>query len=293
MTTTPTQMRFDRTPSALADMLRGALPVTRRRGEGLPELTATWRGHRVDADDLAASLRITGLPARATLPLLYPHTFGFRLAMAVLTSPAFPVPIWNVLQIRNHILAHRPIPVGATLDFETRVRALRVLAKGAEYDLHTRVDADGALAWESLVTFYARGRGFGAPQPESPLARAPSEWGDLRAEWTMSDDAHVRFGRFTGDYNGIHLFRWYVRRFGFDSPLYHPQRVLAACLARLDEADDDRPRRLDAWLKGPVPHGAHVRLHARASSAETTFALFAEQRRPAIIGRLGLTAAGL
>jgi acyl dehydratase len=282
----PVLLDYHRTPWALAYMVRGALPVARQAGDLAPPITARWRGHRPDRRQLAAFLRVTGLPAGPALPLLYPHTFGFRLAMAVLTHPAFPVAIWRVLQIRNHLVQHRPIAADDRLDFETRVAAARVLEKGAEIDLRTTVHVGGRLAWEGLNTFLAPGR-FGAPAPASPLARAPADVGPPVAEWRMADDAHWRFGRMTGDYNGIHAWTWYARRFGFRRALYHPPRVLGQCLARLPALDPAAPQRLDAWLKGPVPHGAAVRLHAHtAAPGDTTFALFADDPRPSIIGRL-------
>ncbi len=281
----PITLTFERRPSALAYMLRGAWP--RARGSDLePAITARWEGHRVDPRELAAFRQTTGLREEPTLPLLYPHVFGFRLAMAVLTHPAFPVPIWGVLQTRNHLLQHRAIPDTARLGFETSVGAARVLEKGLEIDLHTTVRHDEELAFESVVTFYARGR-FGAPGRLSALARGPSEVGPVVAEWTMPDAGHLRFGGFTGDYNGIHLWNWYARRFGFSSALYHPPRVLGQCLARLPAIDAERPQRLDAWLKGPVPHGAAVRLHAAPSAEATRFALYAAGDRPSIVGTLG------
>ena len=222
--------------------------------------------------------------------------------MAVLTHPRFPVPIWGVLQTRNHVAQHRCIAAQATLDFDTRVLPGRVVPKGAEFDLHTTVHSDGVLAWESIVTFFTRGR-FGEPGAASRFARSPSDFGDQVAAWNMADADHVRFGRFTGDYNGIHLWDWYARRMGFRRALYHPQRVLGQCLARLPSpalcatspavsGEVKAPAsagevRLDAWIKGPVPHGARVRLHARIDPASTTFALFADdEERPAIVGRL-------
>lgn len=275
---------FDRPPSALRYMLRAARPVTRQRGM-MPRIEAVWAGHRVAPQELAAFLRATGLPAGRYLPLLYPQTFGFRLVMAVLTHPSLPFPIWNLLQTRNHLVQRRPIAIGADLDFETRVSAMRHLDKGTEIDLHTTVSVAGALAWESVVTFYARGR-FGRPEQPSPRARTPSVTGPLVAAWSMHDGQHWRFGRFTGDYNGIHLWSWYARRFGFPRALYHPSRVLGECLARLPRPGEHEPQRLDAWLRGPVPHGADVRLQASIESDATTFALYAVDERPCLVGRL-------
>jgi len=286
---TAVTLQFDERPSALAYMVRAVVPVRRPAGFA-PAIEARWRAQRVDARELERFVRMTGGRPGRTLPLLYPHTVGFRLSMAMLTHPRFPVPIWNVLQTRNHVLSYRPIPISARLDYAARVRDSRVLERGAELDLETTVQVDGVLAWESLVTFYVRGR-FGEPQQASPLARAPRPDGlPSVAEWTMEDRGHLQFGRLTGDYNGIHLWDVYARRFGFQRALYHPPRVLGLCLAHLPQIDPEAPLRLDAWLKGPVPHGAAVRLHAGPEDSRTVFALYAEEARPSILGRLGAVA---
>ena len=198
------------------------------------------------------------------------------------------MPIWGVLQTRNHLVQHRPITVDDTLDFEARVTEGRAVPKGAEFDLRTTVQVKGELAWESVVTFFTRGR-FGEPRPASHFARSPAvpATQSCGAEWTMRNADHVQFGRFTGDYNGIHLWDAYARRFGFRRALYHPPRVLGECLAHLSQGEGGmRPRRLDAWLKGPVPHGAHVRMGVARGADGTTFALYADENRPCIVGRV-------
>ena len=279
------QLSYARRPASLRYVLRAVMPV-RRHPDLNPRIVATWRHHHADPRDLAAFLEITGLPAGPELPLLYPHVFGFRLTMAVLTHPAFPVPILGVLQTRNHLVQHQPIPVESAIDLECRVLAGRPTAKGAEFDLRTTAHVGNDLAWESRVTFFTRGR-FGEPSPDSPLARSPTEFGSLATEWMPCNAEHWRFGGFTGDYNGIHLWDAYARRLGFTRALFHPQRVLGECLSRLPGAcDRGSPQRLDAWLKGPVPHGRPVRLHAASGTGHTTFALFVEPERPCIVGRL-------
>ena len=276
-------LEFDRRPSALRYMLLGMLPL-RRRMHLVPAITTRWRDHRVDPGELRTFLRITGLRSGATLPLLYPHSFGFRLVMAMLTHPSFPVPIWGVLQTRNHIVQHRPIALDAPMDFETRVIDGRCVPKGAEFDIATTVHVAGELAWQSTVTFFTRGR-FGEPASASPLARTPSVAGSTIGEWTLGDGDHARFGSFTGDYNGIHLSDWYARRFGFRRAFYHPPRVLGECLARLPALNDGEPQQFDAWLKGPVHHGVRVRLQAQDPGDATRFALFADDERPCIVGQ--------
>ena len=133
----------------------------------------------------------------------------------------------------------------------------RVLEKGVEVDLYTTVLCRGDLLWESLNTFYYRGR-FGGAGEASPLSRAPEAVGETVAEWRTVPGLGRRFAALTGDYNGIHCWSWYARLLGFRGALHHPQLLLGQCLARLSPLDPSRPQRLDAWLKGPVYYGARV-----------------------------------
>ena len=250
-----------------------------------PPLAATWRGHRVGGTSLDDFLALTGLEGHPGWPLLYPHVVGFRLQMAVLTDRAFPLPIWNSLQIRNHLVLHQPFERGATLDFETRVAAQRLVEKGVEIDLRTTAHTAGELLWESTNTFYYRGR-YGVAGEASPLAAAPRVDGGQIARWMTPAHGRLRFGRLTGDYNGIHLSNWYARRFGFRGAFLHPQRVLGQCLACLSQRASAMPLQLDTWLKGPVYYGADITLRAEESPDATTFALQVDgDERSAIIGR--------
>ena len=255
-------------PSALAYMARAVLPSrAKRRPLAAPELVLRWRGVR---------------PALAELePLLYFQVVGFRLQMALLTHPAFPVPIWRMLQVRNRLVQHRPLPCSASADLEARLAELRVLEKGFEADLHTSALESGSLAWESVTTFYARGRFGPATAHAVPSPAEPA--GPPIAEWTMPEHGALRFARLTGDYNGLHLSDAYARRLGFAKAFLHPQRVLATCLAHL-AGRVGTPRVLEAWLKGPVPYGARVRLCAADEDAGWRFGLWTEMdARPAIL----------
>ncbi len=258
------------------------------RAHGLPDLVAHWSGCRADPVDLAHFQRATGAgpaPARHW-PLLLPHTIGFRLQMAILTHPIFPVPIWRVLQVRNQLLQHRPIAVGEVLDLETRIATHRVLEKGLEIDLRTKAASGGLPVWESVNTFYVRGR-FGPPDAGSPRATAPAVPPDVFRRWHMPSHGRLRFGVLTGDYNGVHLWGAYARRFGFRGAFFHTQRVLGHCLAWLPPLCEDRPKRLDAWLKGPVYYDSDVRLCASAEAGDCTFALFSgAEDRPAVVGSI-------
>ena len=290
------EVEFGDRPSAAAYMLRALVPSPGLgRAGGFPQVRARWGGHRIDRRRLADLLRLTDLPAADRLPLLYPHVVGFPLAMAILTLPAWPLPIWRSLAVRTHLLQHRPIPLDAVLDLETRTAGQRILDRGAEVDLHTAVRREGELCWESLVTFYYRGR-LGAPGPPSPLARAPEVIGAETAAWRADAGGGWRFGGLNGDYNPLHWGSWYARRLGFRGAFHHPPLALGQCLARLPGPDPGAAQRLDAWLRGPVYHGSQLRLSSAAEpdGGGVAFALRVdEEPRPALLGRLRAAPPGL
>lgn len=286
-------LEFRQRPSTLAYMLRAFRPSHGLKKAGrFPAMRAVWRRMQTNPRELEEFLRLTGLGTDQGMPMLYPHVAGFRLQMAILTHPAFPIPIWGALQIRNHLLQHRPISGTAALDLETRVAGQRILEKGAEVDLHTTVRERDELMWESLNTFYYRGR-FGEQGLASPLARAPQSADAVIARWRTLSGVGRRFGRMTGDYNGIHLWHWYARAFGFRQAFHHPQLVLGQCMARLPARDTVIPQRLDAWLKGPVYCDIEVTLRAAIETKRAVFSLTADgEDRPAVVGLRSTCPAG-
>jgi hypothetical protein len=270
-------------PSALRFMARAFLPSRGLREGAAPTIVQRWSRAPLGGARLSAFARATGL-ASGDAPILYPHVLGFRLHMAVLTHPAFPLPIWNALQIRNRFVAHARLDPDALYTLETRSGAWRNVEKGVEIDLTTRLTRGEGVDWESVVTFFYRGRPRGPiePAPTSPdladaepLARFRAPRGGGRA-----------FGGLTGDYNGIHLWGTYARRFGFRAAFLHPARATGLCLARLPAPSPATT--LDVWIKGPVYYGAEAKLVAARDAAGCRFGLCLDgDDRPAIAGAIG------
>jgi len=283
---TEIRIEFSRRPSAAAYMLRTLAPPPGPKGTAdFPPIRAIWRGHRIDRRHLADFLRFAGLRYDRELPMLYPHVFGFPLQMVILMHPAFPIRPWRVLQIRNDLLQHRPIPDDSVLDIDASVAGRRILAKGVEIDLHTTVRVRDERMWESLNTFYYRGR-YGEADPVPQTARAPEVGGVVVDRWRTRSGTGWRMGGFTGDYNGIHYWSWYARMFGFPRALHHPQLILGQCMARLPIPGVGDAQQLETWLKGPVFHDSDVNLFAQIGTEVTTFQLIPSgEERPAILGR--------
>jgi acyl dehydratase len=284
------EIEFDERPSVVAYMLRACYPAFSRRGITFPPLRVRWKA-RPDPARLEVFLRATGLDAKRGVPVLYPMVFTFPLQMVILTHPACPLPIWKVLQIRNHMLQQGPIPAGAALEAEAAVMGQRILERGMEMDVHASVRVGGEVAWEGLTTYFYRGR-FGTPGPASPLASA--ELGQTRevARWRTDAGGGFAFSRVSGDYNGIHHWSPYARLFGFRGAFHHPHAVAGQCLARIAEPGAPA-QRLDLWLKGPVYYGSEVGLATAVEEEGSAFTVTErDSSRPALVGRWRAAVAG-
>jgi hypothetical protein len=273
-------------PSALAYMSRAMLSARcRAPAIQFPQLSVRWRGARAVSRDIDEMCALAEQPRSAFLPFLYFHVVGFRLHMALLTHPAFPVPIWRMLQVRNALVQHRRLRRSASIDFELRLAAVRIFEKGLEADVSMTVSESGELAWESVNTFYARGA-FGTTSANREPSPAESP-GPVIATWTTPAGGALRFARLTGDYNGLHLSDFYAKRLGFGRASLHAQRVLGVCLARLPALDCEAPCRMEAWIKGPVAYGVPVSLRANEHQAGYDFGLWTDfDPRPAIVARV-------
>jgi hypothetical protein len=277
---------YDRAPSALVFMTRALWPSPGLRAGGtVPEIVLNWRGLRFDERLLRDFFHTTGLEAANGVPVICPHVIGFRLQMAALTHPAYPLPIWNALQVRNQFVMHRRIDAKGVYDLETRAVARRVVEKGVEVDLASRLMIGPDCVWESTVTYFYRGR-FDGARSEPAVTAVPDLGSAAVADrFRMPDGGRMTFGRLTGDYNGIHLINAYARRFGFPSAFAHPQRVVAMCLARLPAPLTDA-QSLDLWLKGPVAYGSDVTLRAVSEGEGAAFGVsVGDDPRTAISGQ--------
>lgn len=261
-----------------------------RRSRGLaarstiPRIEVEWMGWRPEPAQLDAFWLSTGLCADDGMPVLFPQVAGFRLQMALLTHPAYPLPVWTVLQVRNRLVRHLHVVPGEKLDMRICVGDQRIVEKGIEVDLISRVMRGPACCWEGRTTFFHRGR-FGQPDPDQQQVPLPDLSGaSTVAQFSMPAGGGWDFGKLTGDYNGIHCWNWYARRLGFPRAFSHSQRVAAMCMAKLS-GPDTRAQTLDLWIKGPVFYGADVELNAASGPNGLGFGLALRgDSRQALVG---------
>lgn len=282
-------MIFDSMMSPLPFYLRGLLtPRTGlNQGDKLPAISAELRGYTVRREHLDRLISLCSLKNRETVPLIYPFTIIFPLHMSIVTHKEFPFCYLKMLQVRNHLIQFRQIRLTEEMDIFCQIVAQRTLEKGLEIDIHSVARSEGEPVWESLHTYFFRGR-FGDTVEPSPLSRFhPLPENSSEAAWEMPVGGGFRFGLITGDYNGIHYFPPYARLFGFRRDFMHSQRVLAQCLDRLPQWKDTYPIRLDAALKGSVYYKSPVRMRSCIDHKSCRFDLFCStEPRPCITGAL-------
>lgn len=238
-------------------LLRGAIlsPFKRPRPDApLPTSRPTHSDVRPGAEHLAAYARLCGFrSAPHTLPLTYPHVLSFPLAMRLMTTRAFPLPLLGLVHTSIEITQHRALTTADTLELSVHASQLAPHRRGTEATLVTEARVDGSTVWTSSSTYLARHRTT-APantraQPDSTRAQPDSAPLPALAEWPLPRDLGRRYGAVSGDRNPIHLHPLTARLLGFPRAIAHGMWTVARCLA---EYGTPESAHVQADFKAPV-----------------------------------------
>jgi hypothetical protein len=219
------------------------------------------------------------------MPLVYPLVFVFPLHVSIVGHRRFPLLYVRMMQIRNHVIQHRPIDVREIMDISCAIVGQRVATNGLEMDMHSVLHIAGEPAWESIHTYKFPGN-FGEPDDPSPLAQLPAmPEANEEQSWTMPRGGGFCFGLMAGDYNGIHYLSPYARLMGFERDFAHSQLTLALCVRHLPPLDQNKRVILDVAIKGPVYYGSNVNMKYSAQGRGHRFDLYCEDKqRPCLSG---------
>ncbi|WP_393079677.1 MaoC family dehydratase [Streptomyces sp. LN704] len=248
-------------PSMTPHLVRGALlsPFKRPRPNApVPPARLVLQNLRVDLAHLAGYERICGFATGSdALPITYPHVLGFPLAMRVMASRPFPLPLLGLVHTSIEIRQRRAPAATETYELTVYAEGLAPHRRGTEALVVTEARAGGELVWASRSTYLARHRTTGgspsaAPEPApAPSRNAGTVRGPLpaRAEWRLGGDVGRRYGAVSGDRNPIHLHPFTARLFGFPRAIAHGMWTVARCLA---EQGPQGPVYVRADFKAPV-----------------------------------------
>jgi len=275
-------LRFYRRPNALISIALALYGISThfKTGDCVPKIKAVWEDVKIDPDHLKDFGEVCGLPPHGEfLYPLYPLTLIYPLVLRVLGHKKAPLSVFRMLNTRLQVTSHRRIGVDESLRVVCETGALRILPKGIELDLTSAVQADHETVWESLHTFYYRGK-FGEgnsshfEQPElSPISEPKT-----LASWYLPDGIGFRFARISGDSNGIHYSSSYARLFGFKRDFAQPLLILSKSLSCFSDFDPSRFRLL-ALFKGPAYYKSNVTLKGLPTEEGIRFDIYWEDNR--------------
>ncbi|MFD8424245.1 MaoC/PaaZ C-terminal domain-containing protein [Streptomyces sp. NPDC059466] len=248
-------------PSMTPHLVRGALlsPFKHPRPDApVPRDHLVLRDLRIDLAHLARYERICGFATGSdALPVTYPHVLGFPLAMRVMASRPFPLPLLGLVHTSIEISQRRAPAATGTYELTVYAEGLAPHRRGTEARVVTEARAGGELVWASTSTYLARHRTDGsassAPREQAAAVVAGVEPAarplPARAEWRLGGDVGRRYGAVSGDRNPIHLHPLTARLFGFPRAVAHGMWSVARCLAQQGPLG---PVHVRADFKAPV-----------------------------------------
>jgi hypothetical protein len=221
-------------------------------------------GLRAGHGELEAWRRLCGFGAADPLPLTWPQVLAAPLHLALLSQPAFPLPLLGIVHVRNRITAQEPLHPETRVTIVCRICDQRETNLGIEFDLCTEVRARGELAWEGVATILRRsknrstgsrpGRGGSEGQTE-PLV--------LNAPLLFAEPCGRAYARVSRDWNPIHLHALTARLFGFRRAIAHGMFSLSRVAAELQRAGLLPERvRLENEFRRPLELPGEARLTA-------------------------------
>ena len=254
-----TAQTLDGTPSLsklYPKALLGALPWVGGGGDELPDVELVLSDVTVDRGHLAAYDRACGFRLSDRLPPTYLHVFAFPVAMRLMTSRSFPLPLLGLVHVRNRIVQTRPVATDEAVSLTVRAESLRRSERGTEVDLVAEAEVGGERVWSSVSTYLRRGGSGGSKgsgsSPSDGSGESDSRPASAAATWRIDGDAGRRYARVSGDINPIHLHPLTARLFGFPRPIAHGMWTKARCVAALEGL---LPERLtaDVEFRKPLP----------------------------------------
>jgi acyl dehydratase len=246
----------------------GALPGVRKSHAPFAGLAVTREPVTLERDAVERYADVCGFPHKDTVPLPYPHLFGFGLHMRLMADRAFPEPAMGMVHVENSITAHRPLAIGETLSVAASVGLPVPHPAGTAFRFSTRVLVGDELVWESVSTYLRRGRRDpDVPWPDDLVEVPPS--GPV---WPLRADLGRRYARVAGDYNPIHLSAVSAKALGFPRQIAHGMWTAARCVAAMENRLPDAVR-VEVGFRKPVFLPSSVAFGARPGTDGLDFSL--------------------
>lgn len=283
-------LQINKRPSLFYNTLQ--VFIRRRKGlkqnQRLPTIQIEWPRLKINETHFEKFKQIVGLTHdESSVSLLYPLTLAFPLNMSILSHKSFPLSMFRILNIRNHIIQHQPINLADTLHLNCTLKEQRVVPKGLELDIFVTIKREKKVVWECVNTYYFRGR-FGSSQYQNARFEMTELVDSNRLEeFSIPDKSGFPFAKISGDTNGLHYMGFYSRLLGYKGGFAQPILALANSLNRIAPLQYKKSCRLDVLIKGPVYYNRNLSLIGNVRKDFQRFDLFCEgNSRPCICAEL-------
>jgi hypothetical protein len=255
--------------------------------EKMPAIHARRTGLRINKKHLKAFYEICHLRPLPFLHILYPLTLCYPYMMRILCRREIPFSLFKVLNTRTSITMLRAISPDEVFDIDCHNAPVRIISKGLEADIVSEVRLGDEKVWQSITTYFLRGRFGQGERSYRPPRLVPIDDAPVIKKWYLPATDRFRFARISGDSNGIHYGTFYARTQGFKRDFVQPIRIVAECVSSLPGVDMGRESHLDFFLKGPVYYESTLVLKNKKMGKKERFDLYcAGNAKPCISGEL-------
>ncbi len=280
---------FNRKPSAIYTLWQ-AFRWRKSRftpDEEVPVIHARRSVLRINKKHLRDFYEICHLRPLPFLHIVYPLTLCYPYMMRILCRQEMPFSLFKVLNTRTGITMRRGIRPDEVFDIDCYNAPVRLVSKGLEVDIVSEVRVGDEKVWQSITTYFLRGRFGQGKKSHTPPRLAPIADARVIKEWYLPAKDRFRFARISGDTNGIHYGPAYARMQGFKRDFAQPIRIVAESVSSLPNVEMTRPLRLDFFLKGPVYYESALVLKHKRKRNSDRFDLYSKgNAKPCISGEL-------
>lgn len=198
-----------------------------------------------------------------------------------------PFSLFKVLNTRTSITMLHGITPDEVFDIDCYNAPIRIISKGLEADMVAEVRSGGEKVWQSITTYFLRGRFGQEGRSSTPPRLKPLDNAPVIKQWYLPAKDRFRFARVSGDSNGLHYGSLYARMKGFKRDFSQPIRIVAECVSSLPGVGMERPLHLDFFLKGPVYYESMLVLKNKKIRDKHRFDLYCKgNNKPCISGEL-------
>ncbi|WP_435298702.1 MaoC family dehydratase [Timonella sp. A28] len=203
----------------------------------LPDVTHVARNVCVPPEKLKAYQHLVGEPIDGSVPAGFIHVLGFPLAMSVMASSDFPLPLVGMIHLENRINVARAIGVDEHFDFFAWTQNIGGHPKGTTVEVVVEAYVDEKLVWQGVSVYLAPGKflaGLGEEQ-----AREAFQPPLPTAAWDLTGNIGREYASVSGDRNPIHMSALTAKVFGFPRAIAHGMYIAARALAQSRDVRGD------------------------------------------------------